>query len=145
MQIKKAYSFQKCCFASEKVGLPKECDKISCILNGSHSFDLFLHQNNNESFYCVNRRQLGESWRCVQEDRETFCCDHCDECSVCKEFAHVFENLQEAYLFLPNKDKHQPVMWKVIFEDGNKLRKFRIEIAKTIESEDLVLNYGSVC
>ena len=36
-------------------------------------------------------------------------------------------------------------MWKVIFQHGNKLRKFRIEIAKTIESEDLVLNYGSVC
>ena len=48
-------------------------------------------------------------------------------------------------LFLPNKDKHQPVIWKVFFEHGNKLRKFRIKIAKTIESEDLVLNYGSVC
>ena len=123
----------------------KECDRMSCILSGSHSFDLFFHRNNDKSFYCVNRKQLGEYWRRVQEDRETFCPDHCDECSVCKEFALVFENLQDAYFFWPNKDKHQPVIWKVFFEQGNKLRKFRIEIAKTIESEDLVLNYGSVC
>ena len=34
-------------------------------------------------------------------------------------------------------------MWKVFFEHGNKQRKFRIEIAKAIESEDLVLDYGS--
>ena len=74
-----------------------------------------------------------------------FCRDHCDECSVCKEFALVFENFQDANFFLPNKDKDQRVMWKVIFQHGNKLRKFRMEIAKTIESEDLVLNYGSVC
>ena len=36
-------------------------------------------------------------------------------------------------------------LWKVFFEDGNKQRKFRIEIAKTIESEHLVLDYGSAC
>ena len=76
---------------------------------------------------------------------------------MCKKIEKVFaqstvinvsvcdENLLDSYFFLPNKDKHQPVMWKVFFEHGNKLRKFRKEIAKTIESEDLVLNYGSVC
>ena len=55
-----AYSFQKCCFDSEKVGLVKEYDEMSCILNGSHSFDLFFHRNNNESCYCVDRKQLRE-------------------------------------------------------------------------------------
>ena len=106
----------------------------------------FFHQNIDESFYCVNRKQLEEGGVLLLcKRRLTFCPDHSDECSVCKEFALVFENLQDAYFFSPNKDKHQPVMWKVFFEHGNKLRKFRIEIAKTIESEDLLLNYGSVC
>ena len=36
-------------------------------------------------------------------------------------------------------------MRRVFFERGNKSCKFRIEIGKTIESEDLVLNYGSSC
>ena len=55
-----AYSFQKCCFDSEKVGTVKECDRISFISNGSHSFDWVFHRNNNESFCCVSRKQLGE-------------------------------------------------------------------------------------
>ena len=104
----------------------------------------FFHQNIDESFYCVNRKQLEEGGVLLLcKRRLTFCPDHSDECSVCKEFALVFENLQDAYFFSPNKHKHQPVMWKVFFEHGNKLRKFGIEIAKTIESEDLLLNYGS--
>ena len=81
----------------------------------------------------------------MQEDRESFCPEHCDKCSVCDEYALVFENLLGSYCFSPNKDKHQPVMWKIFFEDGNKLRKFRTEIAKTIESEHLVLDYGLAC
>ena len=54
------YSFQKCCFDFERIGLVKECDRMSCILNGSHKFDLFFHRNNDETFYCVNRKQLKE-------------------------------------------------------------------------------------
>ena len=81
----------------------------------------------------------------MQEDRESFCPEHCDKCSVCDEYAFVFENLLDSFFFSSNKDRHQLVMWKVFFEDGNKQRKFRIEIAKTIESEHLVLDYGSAC
>ena len=81
----------------------------------------------------------------MQEDQESFCPEHCDKCSVCDEYAIVFENLLGSYFVSPNKAKHQPVMWKIFFKDGNKLRKFRTEIAKTIESEYLVLDYGSAC
>ena len=55
-----AYSFQKCCFDSENVGTVKERDRMSFISNGSHSFDWAFHRNNNESFCCVSRKQLGE-------------------------------------------------------------------------------------
>ena len=57
----------------------------------------------------------------------------------------LFLFLLDSYFFSSNNDRHQLVMWKVFFEDGNKQRKFRIEIAKTIESEHLVLDYGSAC
>ena len=140
-----AYSFQKCCFDSEKIGLVKEFDRMFCILNESHNFDVFFHRNNDESFYCLNRKQLKEYWQCVQEDRKSFCPEHCDKCLVCDEHAPVFENLLDSYFFGANKDKHQSVLWKVFFEHGNKQRKFRIEIAKTTESEHLVLDYGSAC
>ena len=118
-----AYSFQKCCFDSEKVGLVKECDRMSCILNGSHSFDFFFIETSMKVFILLTEN----SWRrggvlALCRRRLTFCPDHSDKCSVCKEFALVFENLQDAYFFSPNKDKHQPVMWKVFFEHGYKLR-----------------------
>ena len=38
-----AYSIQKCCFDSEKIGLVKECDRMCRTLNGRHNFDLFFH------------------------------------------------------------------------------------------------------
>ena len=63
----------------------------------------------------------------------------CNKCAVCKGFAKVFDELQDAYFFKPNKRKHQRVIWKVSFESGNKFGEFRIKIAKTIESGDLVL------
>ena len=30
-----SYHFQKCCFDSEKAGVINECNRMSCILNGS--------------------------------------------------------------------------------------------------------------
>ena len=91
-----AYSIQKCCFDSEKIGLVKECDRMCCTLNGRHNFDLFFHWNNDESFYCLNSKQLKEYWQCVQEDREGFCPEQCDKCSVCDEYALVFQNLLDS-------------------------------------------------
>ena len=56
---KLAYSFQKCCFDSEKVGLVKECDRMSCILNGSHSFDFFFIETSMKVFIVLTEN----SWR----------------------------------------------------------------------------------
>ena len=109
------YSFQKYCFDSGKIGLVKECNRISCILNGSHNFDLFFHRNNDESFYCVNIKRLG-SMGSVYKMIDKLCPNNCNECTVCKEFAVVFENLQDAYFFSPNKDKNKPVKWKVFLK-----------------------------
>ena len=47
---------------------------------------------------------------------DKLCPNNCNECAVCKEFAVVFENLQDAYFFSPNKDKNQPVKWKVFLK-----------------------------
>ena len=64
---------------------------------------LFYHKVNNEYFYCVNREQLGQYWRCVVEDRDVFCRDRCDKCNICKEMS-VFSELQDSYFFYPRTD-----------------------------------------
>ena len=63
------YSFEKCCFDSKNLCVVKYCNRTSCILNGSHNFKLFYHGNNDEIFYCLNRKDLGEYWHCVQNDK----------------------------------------------------------------------------
>ena len=55
------------------------------------------------------------------------------------------ENLQDSNFFDPNKYKLQPVLWRIFYENGNKSYKFRLEIAKTVEGPDLVLDYGETC
>ena len=55
------------------------------------------------------------------------------------------ENLQDAYLFTLNKNKHQPILWRVFFKGINNSNKFRSEMAKTVESDNLVSNDGPTC
>lgn len=82
---------------------------------------------------------MGEYWGFVNNDRDTFCPEKCDQCDVCKEFLEVFENLQDLYFFGPNESCHQPILWKVYFKSGNAFSKFRIEIGETIESDKLIV------
>ena len=54
-----------------------ECDRMMC-LNGNHKFEEYLFRCKyddklSERFYCLNRKQLGEYWHCVINDRHTFC------------------------------------------------------------------------
>ena len=79
-----SYYFQKCCFDSEKNGVRNECDKLSCISNGKHNFGLFFHRNNDETFYCLKRKQLEEYWQCVIAEQQAFCPDKCGFCDILK-------------------------------------------------------------
>ena len=54
-----------------------ECDRMMC-LNGNHKFEEYLFRCKyddklSERLYCLNRKQLGEYWHCVINDRDTFC------------------------------------------------------------------------
>ena len=140
-----AYYFQKCCFDSEKIDVINECDRMSRIFNRKHEFEKYSHKGNDETFYCLNTKQLGEYWHCVIEDQRVFCPEKCDECEVCKAVIEVLENLQDAYLFTLNKNKHQPILWRVFFKGINNSKKFRSEMAKTVESDNLVSNDGPTC
>ena len=140
-----SYYFQKCCCDSEKIGVINECDRMSCILNRRHEFEKYYYKRNDETFYCLHRKQLGKYWHCVIEDQRFFCPERCDDCEVCKVLNEVFENLQDAYFFTPNKNKHQPVFWRFFSKRVNNSEKFRIEIAKTVESDNLILNNRSTC
>ena len=98
-----SHKFEFCCFDSELIGTRKECDRLSC--EGKHTeFNLFYHQNNNKTFYCLNRKGLGEYWRCVVQDQETFCSEKCNACDVRKFLARVFVCLQNSYFFNPRND-----------------------------------------
>ena len=100
-----------------------ECDRMTC-LNGNHKFEEYLFRCKpddklSEKFYCSNRKQLGEYWHYVINDRDTFCSEKRDQCDICKEFAEAFKLLKDAYFFSPNESsKHQPVLWKVYFKKG---------------------------
>ena len=89
-----------------------------------------------ERFYCLNRKQLGEYWHCVNNNCDTFCLEKFDHCDVCKEFLEVFENLQDSNVFGPNESGHQPILLKVYFKGGNVFSKFRIKIEEIIDSDN---------
>ena len=138
-----SHKFEVCCFDSELIGTRKECDRLS--YEGKHTeFNLFYHQNNNKTFYCLNRKGLGEYWWCVVQDQETFCSEKCNACDVCKFLARVFVCLQNSYFFNPRNDvPYQPILWRVFNKNiHKKSQSFRLEIAKTVRSQNLVLNYG---
>ena len=73
---------------------------------------MHYHKANNEYFYCVNREQLGQYWRCVVEDRYAFCPDKCDKCNMCKEMSDVFAELQDYAANSQEEIPYQPILWR---------------------------------
>ena len=144
--------FLTCCFDSVLIGTRSECDRLSCE-HGKHSpeFEVYYHKVNNQYFYCLNWKQLGQYWQCVIKYRDTFCPDRCEKCSICKEMTDMFVELQDSCFFYPktcpanNQENipYQPVLWRVYNKIINKnSNKFYIEIAKSSPHHDLFLNYG---
>ena len=96
--------FSICCHDSLLVGTWSECDRLSCE-HEKHSpeFDVYYHKANKEYFYCLNHKHLGQYWQCVIADRDAFCPEKCEKCSICKEMADVFVELQDSFFFYPKK------------------------------------------
>ena len=129
-----------------------ECDRLSCE-HEKHSseFDVYYHKVNNEYFYCLNQKQLGQYWQCVIKDRDTFCLERCGKSTIGKEMTNVFNELQDSSSFYPKQSlannvdlvPYQPVLWRVfnsVIDKKNK--KFRIEIGKSSPHTGLLLDYG---
>ena len=90
--------FQKCCFETDVIAKRTECDRLSC--EGKHTeFTVFHHKINNEVFYCLNRKQLEEYWKCVIKDKEVFCPEKCNNCVVCKFLTGAYDVLKDAFFF----------------------------------------------
>ena len=110
--------FTKCSFDFEVVSFHSECDRSNCKGNQDPAFAVFYQRANNEYCYCLNRKQLGQYWRCIVEDTNFLCLSRCERCKACKEMSHVFVELQDSYFFIPNtkvannyEDKpYQPVL-----------------------------------
>ena len=136
------------CFDSQLIGARVECDRLTC--EGNHTaFNLFCrqHYKKKEVFYHVNRKQLGEYWRCVINDRDTFCPEKCYKYSVCNYMSIVYNELQDSYFLYPKNDQtnspYQPILWRVFTEGIDKnIKRFLLEIAKSIPHQGLVLNYA---
>ena len=88
--------FEKCCYDFDLVRKTSQCDRINCFAN--HDPQCF-HKNNSQSCFCLNRRQLGQYWHCIINDRDYFCPLSCEQCKICKEVFHIFSELQDAYFF----------------------------------------------
>ena len=96
--------FLACCFDSLLIGTCSECDRLSCEYEKhSSEFDVYYHNVNNEYFYCLNRKQLGQYWQCVIKDRDTFCHERCEKCSIFKEMRDSFTELQDSFVFCPKQ------------------------------------------
>ena len=93
--------FLTCCHDSLLIGTRSECDRLQC--QGKHDpvFNVFYHKVNNQFFYCLNRNQLGQYWKCVVEDLDFLCSSRCDQCSICKEMSDLFSELQDSWFFYP--------------------------------------------
>lgn len=84
--------YEICCFDSQLIGTRVECDRFRCERKHT-AFNLFHHPQNKESFYCLNRKQLGEYWQYVVNDWHAFCPEHCDKCDVCNLMTVVYTEL----------------------------------------------------
>ena len=146
--------FLNCCHDYVLTGTRSEFDSLSFQGNHNPVFNLYYHKVNKTWCYCLNRNQLVQYWQCVVQDRDTFCQSRCDRCNLCKEMNDVFVELQDVYCFSPkttpaNNEEpkpYQPVLWRVFTNIIDKNRKqLYIEIAKSIPSYDLALDYGKTC
>ena len=71
---------------------------------GFHVFEMenttlccFFHRNNDETFYCLNRKQLEEYQQCVIAEQQAFCPDKCGFCEICKEFDQIYDCLKRSF------------------------------------------------
>ena len=110
--------FTKCCFDFEVAGPHFECNQSNYRGNHDPVFAVFYQRVSDEYCYCLNRKQLGQYWRCIVKDTNCLCSSRCERCKACKEMYHVFVELQDSYFFITNtkvannnEDKpYQPIM-----------------------------------
>ena len=82
----------------------------------------------------MNCQQLGQYWKCVIADRDAFCPEKCEKCSICKEMVNVFVALQDPKKSVANnflQVSYQPIWWHVfnsVIDKNNK--NFVLKLAK---------------
>ena len=96
--------FSICCHDSLLAGTQSECDGLSCE-HEKHSseFDVCYYKANNEYFYCLNRKQLGQYWQCMIADRNAFCPEKCENVVFVKKWQMFSVELQDSLFFYPKK------------------------------------------
>ena len=145
--------FLNCCFNFQLVGYHFECDRINC--KGDHDESpVYREKSLGLHCCCLNRKQLGQYWRCIVNDCNFLCQSQCGRCSVCNEMSDIFAKLKDVYFFQPNvicgsatdEKPLQPVMWRIFNRNISKNNSpFKIKIAKLVPHIGIVINYGKTC
>ena len=141
--------FTKCCFDYEVVGFHSECDIQGCKGNYDPAFTVYYQKVNDEYCYCLNRKQLGQYWRCVVENTNFLCPSRCERCKACKEMPHVFSKLQDSYIFFIQELSIQILLnislinrcYGVFLID----QVIRNNLSESIPNIGLVQDYGQIC
>ena len=94
--------FEVCCFNYDTVCSTSQRDRLSCEGKHTPEFTVYFHKINNEYCYCLDRKQLGQYWHCVNENDHKLCFQKCTKCLICKKASKIFYKLQESYFFYPN-------------------------------------------
>ena len=143
--------FSICCHDSLLVGTQSECDRLS-YEHEKHSpeFNVYYHKANNEYFYCLNHKELGQYWQLSLQIEMLFVLKNVKNAVFVKKWQMFLLNCNIVSFFIHKsvaynfgQVPYQPKFWRVlnsVIDKRNK--KFRIEIGKSIPHTEFVLNYG---
>ena len=133
------------------IGTRSECDRLSCEYE-KHSleFDVYYHKVNNEYFYCLNRKQLGQYCQCVTKMCILFVLKDVKNAVFVRKWQIFSADYKIVSCFIQNRVLQKTlikfhinqfcgvylIVWMI------KKKKIRIEIRKLIPHAGLVLDYG---
>ena len=58
-------------------------------------FTVYYHRSNNEYCYCLDRKQLGQYWRCVNENHDKLCFRKRTKCLIFKEASGILTSYRK--------------------------------------------------
>ena len=87
--------FEVCCFNYDIVRFTSQYDRLNCEGKHTPEFTIYFHKRNNEYCYCLDRKQLGQYWRCVNENHDKLCFRKRTKCLIFKEASGILTSYRK--------------------------------------------------